>query len=74
MERITRGVLERQVRLLKSKGIEVVLDHHQPGGNKFTWAVENTKGGRLFSGRMTARECCLFLAGMLTVAFNEEDL
>lgn len=65
MERITRGRLERKVKELARVGINVVLDRHQPGGAKFIWKPEDTKGHSLWNGRMTGRECEIFLAGMI---------
>jgi len=68
MERITRKHLEHKVEWLKKEGFtDISLDHHQPGGSKYTWAVENAEGScRLgWSGRMTARECLIYLNGML---------
>lgn len=67
MERITRGMLQQKVDFLATLGVIVTLDHHQPGGNKYTWAVENLSGsGRIgWSGRMTARECLILLGGMI---------
>lgn len=70
MERITRGHLEVKVRYLKELGYVVALDHHQPGGNTHTWAVESEDGSKRlgYSGRMTARECWLYLTGMIYIA------
>jgi len=67
MERITEGMLKRKVDWLARLGIVVTLDHHQPGGNKRTWAVEDKTGGSRvgYSGRMTALECLIFLCGMI---------
>ena len=68
MERITRGHLERQVRWLKTMGItDISLDHYQPGGLKCCWRVENKEGssGLGYSGRMTARECYLYLCAII---------
>ncbi len=68
MERITRGMLEREVTYLQKLGYtDLSLDHHQPGGNKYTWAVEDRTGAvrQGWSGRMTARECLILLCGMI---------
>ena len=65
MERITRGMLESKVDYLKTLNVHVVLDHHQPGGNKYTWAIETPTGRRVWSGRLTARECLICLVGMI---------
>lgn len=70
MERITRGHLERKIRELKKLGYTVALDHYGPGGNSHSWAVESEDGSRRlgYSGRMTARECWLYLVGMIYIA------
>lgn len=68
MERITRGMLERKISYLHSIGhTDIQLDHHQPGGAKYTWAVETADGSKRigWSGRMTARECLIFLCGLI---------
>src|ERR1019366_3130701 len=68
MERITRGHLERQVRWLNTLGFtDISLDHYQPGDLKCCWRVENKEGssGLGYSGRMTARECYLYLCAMI---------
>jgi len=68
MERITRGMLERKVREIQALGhADIQLDHHQPGGNRETWAVEDLTGSRRlgYSGRMTVRECFLYLCGII---------
>jgi hypothetical protein len=67
MERVTKGMLERKVGWLKALGITVSLDHHQPGGNTRTWAVESLDGGHRvgWSGRMTGRECLILLCGLI---------
>ena len=68
MERITRKHLQHKVDWLRRLGVTVTLDHHQPGGNKYTWAVEDVTGSKRmgWSGRMTTRECLLYLVGMIT--------
>lgn len=70
MERITRGNLEHKVRCLKGLGYIVALDHYGPGGNSYSWAVESEDGSKRlgYSGRMTARECWLYLVGMIYIA------
>lgn len=67
MERITRKHLDDKLVYLTRLGkSDISLDHHQPGGAKYTWAVENAKGTEsYYLGRMTARECLLFLCGMI---------
>lgn len=67
MERVTHKQLQRKVDLLAKLGIEISLDRHQPGGAKYTWAVENVEGSvRIgWSGRLTARECLILLCGMI---------
>lgn len=68
MERITRKHLQRKIDWLHKLGYtDIQLDHHQPGGNKYTWAVEDRTGAvrQGWSGRMTARECLIFLCGMI---------
>ncbi len=74
MERITKGMLDRKVEWLKTLGIEVCLDHHQPGGNRQTWAVETLDGARRvgWSGRMTKRECLIFLCGLIEGAEQKD--
>ena len=74
MERITVGMLNRKVEWLKALGIQVSLDHHQPGGNTQTWAVESLDGARRigWSGRMTKRECLIFLCGLIEGAEQKD--
>lgn len=70
MERVTRRMLEGKLHYMERLGFtDISLDHHQPGGNTHTWAVENKAGSvRLgWSGRMTARECLIYLCGMIHI-------
>lgn len=73
MERTAKKHLDAKVKYLKTFDVHVYLDHHQPGGNLRTWAIERvdpaqkqgySTGQRLISQRMTAGECYLFLYGM----------
>lgn len=73
MERVTVRHLMAKIEYLKTLGVHLYLDHHQPGGNKYVWAIEIIdpskdygSGRRLYSSRMTTVECSCFLAGMIS--------
>jgi hypothetical protein len=68
MERLTRKHLDRQVWWLNKLGVtDISLDHYNPGGNRYTYRVENKEGsvGLGYSGRMSTRECWLYLQAMI---------
>lgn len=65
MERITKGMLGHKVNYLAKLGVYAQLDRHQPGGNKYIWAIETLAGRRVWSGRLTARECLICIVGMI---------
>ena len=72
MKRITRARLEHMIRIAtKAAGVDLQLDHIACYGG---YNVESPTGHVLNSGRMTARECDYFLAGMIEAAWRIEQV